>query len=375
MSARRSVLEELEEALSTHAIAYRAETLRRITDLFLGAAADYDEREVGLFDDVMVRLVGEIESSVRAVLARKLATVPNAPRTLMRKLAGDEAIEVAGPVLTQSPRLDDATLVATATTASQGHLLAISQRSAISAAVTDVLVERGDREVALATVENAGAVFSTEGHRLLVERSKTDDALALGVWTRDDIPRHRLLELFTVATEKVRRSLEAADGQTTRMVRDMLSEVSAGFQSHIRTRSRDFSDAQRTVAAVHRAGRLDEHKVREYAATASFDETVVALALLAELPVGACERAMVQPRPELVILLARAIGFSWNTTRTVLRLRGALTTGAHDDCLAAFSKLKPETARKALQFLRLRERAAATGGKAGGGPRASAGAA
>jgi uncharacterized protein (DUF2336 family) len=356
---RHTIIEELEEALSTRAIGYRAEALRRITDLFLGGAADYGADEVALFDDVMVRLIGEMETTVRAALARRLAAIPNAPQNLVRKLAQDEAIDVAGPVLAGSVRLAEEVLVETASTASQDRLLAISKRAVVSEAVSDVLVTRGDRAVALSTVANSGARFSELGHGILVERSKDDDELAAGVWSRQDIPRHHLLKLFTVASENVRRTLQSVDGQSTKVLREMLSEVSVQVQASVRQASGDYTEARRRVEALRRAGDLDEAKVREFAATGRFNETTVALSMLSDLPIDACERAMVQPRPELVILLAKAIGLSWNTTKTILRLRvGGTAAIVGDDSLAAFTKLRPETARKAVQFLRLRGRAA-----------------
>ena len=64
---------------------------------------------------------------------------------LVRRLAKDDDIAVAGPVLTQSPRLPETDLVEIAKTKSQAHLLAISGRTGIAEAVTDVLVRRGDR--------------------------------------------------------------------------------------------------------------------------------------------------------------------------------------------------------------------------------------
>lgn len=361
MNDGNTIIEELEEALSSRAIGYRAEALRRITDLFLGSAADYGEGEVALFDDVMVRLVGEMETTVRAALAHRLAAIPNAPQNLIRKLAQDEVIDVAGPVLTSSERLAEDILVQTAATASQDHLLAISKRAIVSEAVSDVLVERGDRAVALSTVANAGVRFSERGHGMLVERSRDDDLMAVGVFARQDIPRQHLLRLFDVASENVRRTLQSVEGPSAKLLRDMLSDVSEHVQASVRRLSGDYTEARRAVEGLRRFGALDEAKVREFAATGRFDETTVALSVMADLPIEACERAMVQPRPELIMLLAKAIGLSWTTTKTILRLRaGAADPDDGNEQLAAFTKLRPETARKAVQFLRLRGRAGTT---------------
>lgn len=363
MSVRKTIIEELDDAISGQAIGYRAEKLRRLSDLFLEGPSSYSDGEIAVFDDVMTRLVEQMEISVRSELAHRLAAIPSAPVKLMRKLAADNAIEVAGPVLARSPRLDDETLVAYARSKDQPHLLAIARRDTIAAVVTDVLVERGDREVALSTVGNSGARFSEGGRSILVERAKDDRELATGVWGRSDIPRHHLLRLFTVASENVRKSLESADRRKAEFIRDIVVDVANRMQSRIRAQSRDYTAAQKKVRDLHSSGHLGEAELEGFAAAGRFDETAVTLSMLCDLPLGAIERAMVQDRTELILLLGRAVGLPWTCIRAILKLRAGahdLSARESDEALAIFAKLRPETARRALQFLRLRERATST---------------
>src|SRR5262249_53486123 len=128
MTGKQGLLDELEDALARQDIGRRADALRRITDLFLAASARYSDEQVALFDDVMGRLVAEIDTSARAAFGYRLADNPDAPPNVMRALALDDEIQVAEPVLMHSDRLDETTLVEGAKTKSQGHLLAISRR-------------------------------------------------------------------------------------------------------------------------------------------------------------------------------------------------------------------------------------------------------
>ena len=57
-------------------------------------------------------------------------------------------------------------------------MLAISQRRSLSDAVTDVLVEFGNRDVLRSTAENPGAEFSDFGFTKMIDRSKDDDDVA-----------------------------------------------------------------------------------------------------------------------------------------------------------------------------------------------------
>src|SRR5262245_26087576 len=146
--------------------------LREVTALFMAGAAEYSDEHIALFDEVIDCLATEIELSARALLAICLAPIPNAPPKIIRKLAFDDAIEVAGPILRQSDRLDDADVVENARQKGQAHLLAISQRRRLSKMITDVLLERGGNDVVLSVARNHGAQFSDRGFGILYQQSQ-----------------------------------------------------------------------------------------------------------------------------------------------------------------------------------------------------------
>jgi uncharacterized protein (DUF2336 family) len=86
-------------------------------------------------------------------LSIRLAPIANAPPRTIHKLAFDDEIEVAGPVLSQSERLTEAALIESAKLKGQDHMLAISRRRTLGEAVTDILIERGDQQVLLSTAQ------------------------------------------------------------------------------------------------------------------------------------------------------------------------------------------------------------------------------
>src|SRR5436189_6402597 len=117
------MLGELEDTLAHGTVARRVEMLRKICDLFLAGGVEYVDDQLTVFDDVFACLVQNMEVSAKALLANRLAPHPTAPPRIIHTLAFDDAIEVAEPVLTQSPRLDDAALIENARTKSQAPLL------------------------------------------------------------------------------------------------------------------------------------------------------------------------------------------------------------------------------------------------------------
>ena len=135
MTATPKLLSEVEDAMAGGSVTRRGKIVRHITDLFIVGSAQCSDQEIELFDDVLTRLAVEIEVSARALLAVRLAPIENAPPRIIRALAFDDEIDVAGPVLEQSERLDDAALVENAQKKSQEHLLAISRRRSLNESV------------------------------------------------------------------------------------------------------------------------------------------------------------------------------------------------------------------------------------------------
>jgi len=186
----RPLVEEFESALASGSVARRIDILARITDLFIGGADHYSKDHIDLFDDVMTRLVRTVVAKARAEMAERLAPIAKAPSHLIRVLALDDSIAVAGPVLCRSSCLAERDLLYIARTKSQQHLLAIAQRSLLSEAVTDILVERGDRDVVRSLVRHGRARFSKSGLHRLVDRSRTDEALVNELGSRLDVGRY-----------------------------------------------------------------------------------------------------------------------------------------------------------------------------------------
>ena len=351
------LIDELEAALGSGSISRRIDILTRITDLFLNGAELYSEEQVGVFDDVMARLVNTIETQARAKLAHRLAPIANAPSSVIHMLAFDDDIEVARPVLTQSERLDDRDLMVSAGTKSQEHLYAIAQRRSLSEAVTDVLVERGDREVVHSVVRNIGARFSDAGFRMLVKRSTGDDALATEVGLRSDIPRPHFLLLLEKASTQVRARLSAENPMAGSAIEGVVAEVVGGIRAEARNASPDFAAAQAAVERQNRIRRIGEAEIYQYARDRKFEETAIALSIMCDTPIDVVERALLDPGAEIILILAKVAGLSSTTTKAVLLLRAAdrgMSAKDLDHALSSFNRLQPDTARRVLSFFRTR---------------------
>jgi uncharacterized protein (DUF2336 family) len=365
MSAKSAVssenlLDELQSTLAHGTVARRVETLRRVTDLFINGAVDFSNEQSALFDDVFQCLILHIETSAKALLSNRLAPIDTAPPLTIRTLAFDDVIEVAGPVLSRSDRIDDEALIETARNKSQAHLMAISTRRVLSGAVTDVLVLRGNDEVIQSTVNNPGAEFTERSFNRLVNRAEGDDNLATCLGLRPSIPRHLYLKLLAKASATVRARLEAANPQQAGEVPGAVREATRRARSASSAIAAQTAIAHALVKSLFEDGRLDEHQLASFAEGGKFDEANASIAALANVPVMIAESMMVETRAEGVMILAKVAGISWSTVKAIINMRDELSDGEPTDlaaCKNTYERLRPSTAQQVLRFHRMQQAA------------------
>ncbi len=351
-----SLIPELEHVVRHGSREKRTAALQRITSLFLDGASSYGDEHVDLFDDVFGLLIEQIERRALAELSRRLAPVPNAPINVLRTLARDDDIAIAGPVLKLAPGMPEADLVDLATTKSQAHLHAISARRVLGEAVTDVLVRRGDRQVARRVADNSGARISASGFSRLVKRATEDGILAEKIGSRPDIPPPLFRELLSRASAVVHKRLVASVAPEVKaQLRDVLAKVTREVGAH--AGPRDYGDAQRLVLSLNRAGQMNEAALAAFCGEGKYEEAVAALALIAKVPINVTDRLIGGERPDPVLILCKAAGIGWSTARAVLLLRpdGKGASGhALDEAFGNYNRLSSSTARRVVRFWQVR---------------------
>ena len=352
-----SLIPELEDVIQRGSLERRTDMLRRISALFADAANRLGDDHVQLFDDVLHRLVDEVDANARIELAHRLAAICNAPRQVVRRLAKDDDIAVARPLLRQSARLADDDLLDIAEAKSEAHLLALSKRRGIGRPLTDVLIRRGNREVLRNLADNPDAQLSDANFAALISRSTQDGVLAQRIGMRPDIPPRHLRDLLLASTPAVQqRLLAAARPEVQSEIRRVLAEIPDEAQA--KAAQRDYAAAARRILERCRAGNLDETSVVELAKSAQreshqYEDLVAALAALCEVPIDVVDRLMASNRPDPVLILCKSVGWGWPTAKAVMAAMPDGPPMSSPDLDAAFDnfeRLSPATARRVMRF-------------------------
>jgi hypothetical protein len=211
VAASAVLLVEVERAVRAGSPERRAQMLRQVTGLFLSAAERMNENQIGMFDDILLRLIEWMEPAMLAQLSATLADFSTSPRRIVAQLAYHHEAFVAIPVLAKSDRLSDGDLIMIANSRSPQHLLAISGRSNLSEALTDIILQRGNSVLFHALANNTDARFSGSGFAILIKACSADEVLAHKLGLRSDIQPHMLRALLSKASAVVGvRLLKAA---------------------------------------------------------------------------------------------------------------------------------------------------------------------
>ena len=318
MSQSLQIIDELEVALKTNSTERHQAILKSVTGLFLAGRDRITDEVSSVFDDVIVRLVDHVESRARVELSMGLAPIANAPNHVICRLAADDDIAVAGPVLAQSPRLTDQNLVEIAETKGQQHLSKIAERVSLSPIVTDVLVDRGNSEVVTKVAVNAGARLSKTGMSMLVMRASGDNQLTQAMSRRADISPALFKRLLSYATEEARQRMLATAGPADREAINRVLTQLANQAGSKTVSPKEFAAAQRLVHSFSQDTEHTRSKVLQFADGNRIAELVAALSILSGVPIALVSRLICDTEPFGAMAVCRAIGLDWSVTHAVL---------------------------------------------------------
>jgi uncharacterized protein (DUF2336 family) len=335
----------------------RTEAARRVADLFFQDAATLRPRQVELLDEILIDLVPTAELITRAELAERLSLFDNPPRALVGQLARENELLVAGPLLRRSPVLDNEVLLEIAEAKGQGHLLAMSERAALSPELTDVMLRRGDRDVVRRAAGNNGAIFSESGYSELIKRASQDGVLTITVGQRNDLSDERLKQLLAGSLDVVRRRLfDVVKPERQAAIKQAVAELT-GAPARLESK-RDFVQAQRTILALHESGNLTEAALLNFARAYRHEESIAALSAMSGVKIATLDNLISGDRHDPILIVGKAIGLEWATVRALILLRlGPNRTPAPVDIENArvnFVRLMPSTAERVVGFWRTR---------------------
>lgn len=292
------IIVELEHAIAGRSSERCARMLWRTIDLLIAGRGHFREREIGVVDDVLLRLTERVEPKTLVQFASTLAEFTTAPRETLRRLVYHEDPAVAAPLLRKSPALSQADLEAVATSYGESHLLAIADRLRINANLAEILAKRGSKAVCLALIKNSGAQISGAVYSLLIHKAQTDREITKALALRPGVPDMVVRKLLCAAPQWAPPAHKAQPSLT------------------------EYANAKPKIVALNRAGKLNDSTVNRFAIRGEAANLFTALSVLSGAPIEIIEHVMVDIDCESLVMACRASRLNWATTLTILSNRG-----------------------------------------------------
>jgi uncharacterized protein (DUF2336 family) len=320
-TAAAELINELEAALKDGPAERRVRTLQRLSELLLSCAERLNSSQIGIFDDVLIRLLDCVGAAALAELSSALADFAAPPEQTVRHLAHHDNPAIAGPLLTKSLLLLDADLIKIAKNRSQQHLAAVASRQNLNEALTDVILKLAGRDASRILAKNPSARFSSRGLAVLLASARRDETIAESLGLRPDLPAATLQALLSGATATLRaRLLKAAPAGLKERIQAELDSIDAQAKPQPQD-PKDHSDAHAAVAALSRTGKLNDSTVNRFAIRREYANVVAALSLLSGATVETIAPLMDESGGEGLIIACRASRLNWHTTLAVLNNR------------------------------------------------------
>ncbi len=337
----------------------RRELLEEVADLFIDDSGAMNSREAGLADEILTKVAHDVEMKVRAGLAERFASSASAPPTLLRMLANDE-IEVAAPILEESRALNEADLVAIVRSKGQAHMMAVTRREEIPEAVSDVLVERGDDNVLVNLVQNAGAQISRGGMETLVARSENASALQEPLVKRGDLPADLMHDMYFWVSSQLKDYILTQADMDESVIDDVLEETRVSLAQEIEDYDAKMRKGLRVVLRRERERKLNEDFMVQSLRQGEREVFVAAFSRLAEIDLQTADRVLSDRSAEAVAVACKASQFDLSTFSAIVLLAdadGTTRKGAEvADLLELYNKIPDAAAKRAMRFWRIRRK-------------------
>lgn len=361
MTATISRLPELIALAEEGSSEKRRALLRELTEHFFGAPSRTATEDT-LYGAVLARLADDMETAVRAELSSRFASTPDAPHSLIRRLANDEAA-VAQAVLANSPVLTDEDLLGVVRRHGQDHLRAVSARPSVSEAISDVIVERGDDETLGTLLRNDGARLSRKASEVAVERAKANPDLHEPAVCRADLPPDLLNDMYFVVEARLRSQILE---QNARMDPALLDAAIAAGRTRVATDDgalpADYSECLAYVEELKAAGQLTPQMLARFLRSGGRTSFLIALAQLSDIDFHTARQIVERRELDALAVVCKAADLD----RALFLTYAVVLLNDDGDAMAKahayarmYADLTREAALRTLRFWRMRRGAQA----------------
>jgi uncharacterized protein (DUF2336 family) len=338
-------------AMNPQSGASREEIYLAVASLYRIQGAGLNARERELMREILRRLTRDVEMAIRIALAQRLADDPSAPHDLILLLV-DDTIEVARPLIVNSPLLTEADVLKLIAEAGIGHHEAIAARPYIGIPITDALSRSESESVLMTLVRNATAKISSTGYETLVKKSRVLSGLQEPLTRRPDLPPQLAIDMCEWICDALKVHIQNNYTMAPKIVDEALSKATTVLKSEpAGPKDPPADSAQKLIEKMAASAQLKAGFLMRVLSQGQLDLFDLAFARLLNIELTRFRKIFYQGGARFVALSCRAAGIDRSVFPTVFNLSRqahgqAVALGAADMQLAdsIFSGFTRQTA-------------------------------
>lgn len=334
----------------------RRELMGRVADHFVEGSNDYSNQELKLFSQIISKLLEEMDTQSRFELSQKISKNANTPHDITLKLANEE-IEIARPMLENSPNLTSEDLLSLVAAKDMKHRLAISHRSDLNEQITDKLIQHGECEILQSISGNKKARISDWGFGALAQYAPGDELIQNNLADRNDMSitaAKKVLPLLAPdAQQKLLGLIRDDEGELMNLVTQAVRDTSLkNIENKINR-----INAIKLLAEMHAGERTLDAVITLLAKQDRPMDCAMILSQLSQIPEIQVAGSLLRINGDAIALLCKALEISKQSfyDLSVMRYkRLSLPLRKAEQYAQDYESIDVATAQRVLRFVKVR---------------------
>ncbi len=322
----------------------------KIGNFLIDDNRSFSTAEKELMADIICRITSDVERSIRAHFSKTISTLSDIPKDLIVFLANDE-IEVALPILENSPILDEFDLIKLVQTRSSQHQLAIAARSDVSEAVASALCETENENVCLCLLNNLNAAISEETLEILCVKSEVISSYQNPLINRPFLPKNIAEKMYRYVSIALREIIS----EKFQIDPKILSIAPEDRAQTILSISEENDPSNKLIEKLYSAGELTNGFLLKSLHQGEIDLFEISFAKLSGLTRQELQKFLYTTDPKRLAIACRSLDLDRSIFGTILDLvqkseltKFSLTSALKEDLITFYTLLKKDAVMQAL---------------------------
>ncbi|NQV84337.1 MAG: DUF2336 domain-containing protein [Rhodospirillales bacterium] len=293
----------------------RGDLAEKIALLAPGLSADEQDTMRRMAYEALDVLARDQVTRVRQILSEALKDVADAPPDVIRRLASDVELVVAGPVLQYSPVLTiDDLLEIIQNNSTTGILSAVAQRNEVPATLADVIAATYDEEAVALLLNNPSAQIREEMLDRIIDRAADIDPWHEPLVHRPSLPGRAAAKLARFVAHILLKALQERhdlEPEVMQEVRDLVNKRLEDESPEVAGMEKTSAgEALEKIGQLHAEGALSEAVIADMVKSGDREMTIAALAAMAGLKVGSVRSAILNRSAKGMVAISWKSGLS-----------------------------------------------------------------